>query len=156
MRVRGIARRTLFDPVHDEQPSCQNLTERRRTTVRFLGQQSEMTTDDTWPHVGEMRSLWKGTTEFGQTICHRMTLGKPTDTTVQYSRFLRCLRISTTGSQRRDVAACKSSPGQLVREREIRANCVESSSATRAKSREPASPNSGNWCPTRTSDIPAR
>ena len=48
----------------DEQPFCQDLTERRRTTVRFLGQQSEVTIDDTWPRVGEMRSLWKGTTEF--------------------------------------------------------------------------------------------
>ena len=47
-----------------EQPFCQDLTERRRTTVRFLGQQSEVTIDDTWPRVGEMRSLWKGTTEF--------------------------------------------------------------------------------------------
>ena len=28
--------------MHDEQPFCQDLTERRRTTVRFLGQQSEM------------------------------------------------------------------------------------------------------------------
>ena len=50
--------------MHDEQPFCQDLTERRRTTVRFLGQQSEVTIDDTWPRVGEMRSLWKGTTEF--------------------------------------------------------------------------------------------
>ena len=64
VRVHGIARRTLFDPLHDEQPFCQDLTERRRTTVRFLGQQSEVTIDDTWPRVGEMRSLWKGTTEF--------------------------------------------------------------------------------------------
>ena len=64
VRVHGIARRTLFDPMHDEQPFCQDLTERRRTTVRFLGQQSEMTIDDTWPQAGEMRSLWKGTTEF--------------------------------------------------------------------------------------------
>ena len=28
------------------------------------GQQSEMLIDDTWPQAGEMRSLWKGTTEF--------------------------------------------------------------------------------------------
>ena len=33
-------------------------------TVRFFGQQSEVKIDDTWPRVGEMRSLWKGTTEF--------------------------------------------------------------------------------------------
>ena len=46
--------------MHDEQPFCHNLTERRRTTVRFLGQQSEVTIDDTWPQAGEMRSLWKG------------------------------------------------------------------------------------------------
>ena len=52
------------DTMHDEQPFCHNLTERRRTTVRFLGQQSEMMLDETWPQVGEMRSLWKGTTEF--------------------------------------------------------------------------------------------
>ena len=64
MRVRGIAGQTLFDPVHDEQPFCQNLTERRRTTVKFLGQQSEMTIDDTWPQRGEMRSLLKGTAGF--------------------------------------------------------------------------------------------
>ena len=64
MRLHGIARRTLFDPMHDEQPFCQDLTERRKTTVRFLGQQSEVTIDDTWPRVGEMQSLRKGTTEF--------------------------------------------------------------------------------------------
>ena len=29
VRVHGIARRTLFDPMHDEQPFCQDLTERR-------------------------------------------------------------------------------------------------------------------------------
>ena len=57
VRVHGIARRTLLDPMHDEQPFCQNLTERRGTTVRFSGQQSEM-------RIGEMRCLWKGTTEF--------------------------------------------------------------------------------------------
>ena len=45
VRVHDIARRTLFDPMHDEQPFCQKLTERRRTTVRFLGHQSEMTID---------------------------------------------------------------------------------------------------------------
>ena len=50
--------------MHDEQPFCQDLTERRRTTVRFLGQQSEVTIDDTWPRVGDMLSLWQGTTEF--------------------------------------------------------------------------------------------
>ena len=64
VRVHGIARRTLFDPIHDEQPFCQDLTARRRTTIKFLGQQSEMTIDDTWPQTGEMRSLWKGSTEF--------------------------------------------------------------------------------------------
>ena len=53
VRVHGIARRTLFDPMHDEQPFGQDLTERRRTTVRFLGQQSEVTIDDTWPRVGD-------------------------------------------------------------------------------------------------------
>ena len=71
-------------------------------------------------------------------------------------RLLRCHRISTTGSRPRDVVSCWSSPGQVVREREIRASCVEPSSTTRAKSREPASPYSGNWCPTRRSGIPAR
>ena len=49
--------------MHDEQPFCR-LIERRRTTVRFLGQQSEVTIDDTWSRVGEMRSLRKGITEF--------------------------------------------------------------------------------------------
>ena len=63
VRVHGIARRTIFDTMLDEQPFCQDVTERRRTTVRFLRQQSEMTIDDTWPQAGEMRSLWKGTTE---------------------------------------------------------------------------------------------
>ena len=57
VKVHNIARRTLFDPMHDEQPSCSNLTERRRTTVKFLGQQCEMLVDDTWPQAGEMRSL---------------------------------------------------------------------------------------------------
>ena len=37
VRVHGIARRTIFDPMHDEEPFCQNLTGRRRATVRFLG-----------------------------------------------------------------------------------------------------------------------
>ena len=60
VRVHGIARRTLFDRMHDEQPFCHDLTERRRTTVKFLGQQSEMTIDDTWPQTGEMRSLVEG------------------------------------------------------------------------------------------------
>ena len=50
--------------MHDEQPFCQDLTERRRRAVRFLGQQCEMTIDDTWPEAGELRTLWKGTTEF--------------------------------------------------------------------------------------------
>ena len=45
VRVHGIARRTLFGPTHDEQPFCQYLTARRKTTVRFLGQQREMTID---------------------------------------------------------------------------------------------------------------
>ena len=48
VRVHGIARRALFDPMHDEQPFCPNHTERRRTTVEFLGQQSGVTIDDTW------------------------------------------------------------------------------------------------------------
>ena len=85
VRVHSIARRTLFDPMHDEQPFCQDLTERRRTTVRVWGQQSEVTIDDTWPRVGEMRCLWKGTTEFW-TNGHRTTPGDPTDITVTYSR----------------------------------------------------------------------
>ena len=36
VRVHNIARRTPFDPMHDEQPFCQNLTGHRRTTLRFL------------------------------------------------------------------------------------------------------------------------
>ena len=47
--------------MRDEPPFCQDL---RRTTVRFSGQQSEMTIGDSWPQAGEMRSLRKGTTEF--------------------------------------------------------------------------------------------
>ena len=61
-----------------EQPFCQDLTERRRTSVRFLGQQSEMTIDDTWPQTGEMRSLWKGTTEFGTRDMPQDTTWRPT------------------------------------------------------------------------------
>ena len=79
VRVHGIARRTLFDPTHDEQPFCQGLTERRRTTVRFLGQQNEVTIDDTWPQEGEMRKLWQGRTEFG-------TDDMPEDTTWRPNR----------------------------------------------------------------------
>ena len=63
-RVHNIARWTLFDRMHDEQPFCHNLTERRKTTARFLAQQSEMMIDDTWPQTSEMRSLWKCITEF--------------------------------------------------------------------------------------------
>ena len=65
VRVHGIATRTLFDPMRDDQPFSQNLTERRRATVRFLGQKSETKIDGTWPQMGEMRSLLKGTAEFG-------------------------------------------------------------------------------------------
>ena len=79
VRVHSIARRTPFYPMRDEQPLCRNLTERRRTTVKFLGQQSEMLIDDTWPQAGEVRSLWKGTTEF-------WTSDKTTDITVTYFR----------------------------------------------------------------------
>ena len=64
VRVHNIARRTPFDPMHHEQPFWQGLTERRRTTVSFLGQQSEVTIDDTWSQAGELRNLWKGITEF--------------------------------------------------------------------------------------------
>ena len=77
MRVHGIARRTLFDPANDEQPFCQGLTERRRTIVRFLGQQSEVTIDDTWPQAGEVRSLWKGITEFWTDDMPRTPPGEP-------------------------------------------------------------------------------
>ena len=58
-RVHNIARRTLCDPMHDEQPFCHNFTERRRTTVKFLGQQSEMMPqDDTWePNRHHRRTL---------------------------------------------------------------------------------------------------
>ena len=71
-------------------------------------------------------------------------------------RLLQCNRISPTGFPQRDVVTRWSSPGQMVREREIRASCVESSSTTRSKSREQAGPYSGNSCPTRRSAIPAR
>ena len=59
VRVHGIARRTPVDPMHDKQPSCQDLTERRRTTVKFLGQH---------PNSGHV-------------ICHRTTPGNLTDIT---------------------------------------------------------------------------
>ena len=65
--------------MHDEQPFCNNLTERRRTTVKILGQQSEMLIDDSWPQAGEMRSLWKGTTEF-------WTSDMPQDDTLEPNR----------------------------------------------------------------------
>ena len=83
VRVHGIARRTLFDPMHDEQPFCQYLTARRRTTVRFLGQQSEITIDDTSPQLGEMRSLLEKYYRIWDTnkICHRTTPGNPTNIT---------------------------------------------------------------------------
>ena len=67
--------------MQDEQPFCQNLTGRRKTTVEFLGQQSEMTIDDTWPKTGEMRSLWKGTTEFWTRDTPQDDTWKPTDIT---------------------------------------------------------------------------
>ena len=44
--------------------SVRSLTERRRTSVRFLGLQNEVTIDDTWPQAGVMRNLWQGITEF--------------------------------------------------------------------------------------------
>ena len=72
VRVHNIARRTLFDPMRDERPFCHNLTERRRTTVRFLGQQSE--------------AFGRAQQSFWQTICHRTTPGNPTDLTVTYFR----------------------------------------------------------------------
>ena len=107
VRVHGIARRTLFDPMHDEQPFCQNLTERRRTTVRFLGQQSEMTSDDAWPQAGEMRSLWEGTTEF-------WTNDMPPDDTWEanrhHSHILPLFRSHLT----RDTAAMFPSPQNTV------------------------------------------
>ena len=37
VRVHSIATRTLFDPMHDEQPFCRNLTERRRDNSQILG-----------------------------------------------------------------------------------------------------------------------
>ena len=37
VRVHSITRRTLFDPLHDEQPFCNNLAEHRRTTGQILG-----------------------------------------------------------------------------------------------------------------------
>ena len=50
------AKRTLFDPMHDDQPACLNLTERKRTAIDFQGREarSEFRTrdmpqdDDTW------------------------------------------------------------------------------------------------------------
>ena len=37
VRVHSIARRTLFDPMYDEQPFCHNLTERRDDNSQILG-----------------------------------------------------------------------------------------------------------------------
>ena len=98
VRMHSIDRRTLYESMHDEQLSCLNLTERRRTTVRFLGQQSEMMIDDTCPQAGQMRSLWKGTTKF-------RTNEMPQDDTWEANRH-----HSTTGSWRRDVVTCWSNP----------------------------------------------
>ena len=79
VRVHGIARRTLSDPMHDEQPFCQGLTERRRS------KQNEVTIDDTWPQAGEMRKLWQGVPNFGQMTCHRTPPVDPTDITAAKS-----------------------------------------------------------------------
>ena len=46
VKAHGIARRTLFDPMHDDRPLCQDLTERSGTTVRFVGRQTEVKIDD--------------------------------------------------------------------------------------------------------------
>ena len=61
--------------MHDEQPFCSNLTERRRTTVKFLGQQSEMLIDDTWPQQVRCEASGRARQSFGQVTCHKMTLG---------------------------------------------------------------------------------
>ena len=219
--MHSIDRRTLHEPMHDEQLSCLNLTDRRRTAVRFLGQQSEMMIDDTCPQAGEMRSFWEGTTkcwtnEMRQDdtwegnrhhshifplfrshltrdtaamfpfcrnpvvstkhecrnlhlpsrmprrkgdawfwCCQKYTrecrgrrnkrgfgVAKMIQRVQHPRRLLRCHRISTTGSRRRDVVICRSDPERMAREREMRASCLEPSSTTRAKSRKPTSPHS--------------
>ena len=98
VRVHSIARRTLFDPIHDEQPLCHNLTERRRTAVRFLEQQNEMIIDDTWPQAGEMQSLWKGTTEFWTNDMPQDDTWRPN---IHQSHILPLFRLHLT----RDTAA---------------------------------------------------
>ena len=88
----------LFDPMHDEQPFCPNLAERRRTTVRFLGQQSEMMIDDTWPQASEMRDRCKGTTEIWT---NDMPQGDTWEANRHHSRILPLFRSHLT----RDTAA---------------------------------------------------
>ena len=70
------------------------------------------------------------------------TCTAPTTTTPPVPQNLKTLLLKQQ-AQAGDVVTCWSSPGQIVRGREIRASCVEPSSTTRAKSREPASPVEG-------------
>ena len=101
VRVHGIARRTLSDPRHDEQPFCQGLTERRRTTVKFLVQQSQMLIDATWPLAGEMRSLMKGTTEFWTNDM------PPDDTKIHHSNILPLFRNHLTRNAATSESCCR-------------------------------------------------
>ena len=70
------------------------------------------------------------------------TCTAPTTTTPPVPQNLKTLLLKQQ-AQAGDVVTYWSSPGQIVRGREIRASCVEPSSTTRAKSREPASPVEG-------------
>ena len=60
VRVHSIARRTLFDPMHDEQPFCL-IPGHKQVKCEASGRARQ---------------------SFGQTTCHRMTPGDPTDITV--------------------------------------------------------------------------
>ena len=46
--------------MRDEQPLCQASLDAEGRLSKFLGQQSEMAIDDTWPQTGEMRSALEG------------------------------------------------------------------------------------------------
>ena len=143
---------SFFLRMHDEHPFCQKHTERRRTTVKFLGQQNEMTIDDTKPHTGETRSLWKVVLHLGHirreshmsVVSHtedaeergrRVVLGFPELSNV-YSTHHDDSSCATTPQ---DAAVEASKPGPsttgfqrrdavikpsaMAREREARANC---------------------------------
>ena len=83
VRVHDIARRTLFDPMLNDHPFCQNLKERRRTTVRFLGQQNEVKIAILFDRWVRFEASGKESPSFGHKICHQTTPGNPTDITAK-------------------------------------------------------------------------